>query len=53
MIIALGLLVDVPRRGRGRHPSALADGLPRKVAAWLGPTRLATPFFRNTNNIIA
>src|SRR5579864_2070487 len=54
LIIALGLLVDVPvvaGDGIKRH---LAEGFPRLVAAWLGPTKLATAIFYATlTNIIA
>jgi multidrug efflux pump subunit AcrB len=32
----------------------LAEGLPRRIAAWLGPTKLATAiFFATLTNIIA
>jgi multidrug efflux pump subunit AcrB len=54
LIIALGLLVDVPvvsGDGIKRH---LAEGFPRSVASWLGPTKLATAIFYATiTNIIA
>jgi multidrug efflux pump subunit AcrB len=54
LIIALGLLVDVPvvsGDGIKRH---LADGFPRRMACWLGPTKLATAiFFATITNIIA
>ena len=54
LIIALGLLVDVPvvaGDGIKRH---LAEGFPRNIACWLGPTRLATAIFYATiTNIIA
>jgi multidrug efflux pump subunit AcrB len=54
LIIALGLLVDVPvvsGDGIKRH---LAEGLPRSVACWLGPTKLATAIFYATiTNVIA
>src|SRR5579859_1380101 len=54
LIIALGLLVDVPvvsGDGIKRH---LAEGLPRMTACWLGPTKLATAIFYATiTNIIA
>ena len=54
LIIALGLLVDVPvvsGDGIKRH---LAEGFPRSVACWLGPTKLATAIFYATiTNIIA
>jgi len=54
LIIALGLLVDVPvvsGDGIKRH---LAEGFQRSVACWLGPTKLATAIFYATiTNIIA
>jgi multidrug efflux pump subunit AcrB len=54
LIIALGLLVDVPVVAGDGIKRALADGLPRNVAAWLGPTKLATAiFFATITNVIA
>jgi multidrug efflux pump subunit AcrB len=54
LIIALGLLVDVPVVSGDGIKRGLADGLPRKVAAWLGPTKLATAiFFATITNVIA
>lgn len=54
LIIALGLLVDVPVVSGDGIKRALADGLPRNVAAWLGPTKLATAiFFATITNVIA
>src|SRR5712664_501285 len=54
LIIALGLLVDVPVVAGDGIKRGLADGLPRGVAAWLGPTKLATAiFFATLTNIIA
>ena len=54
LIIALGLLVDVPvvsGDGIKRH---LAEGFPRSIACWLGPTKLATAiFYATVTNIIA
>ncbi len=54
LIIALGLLVDVPvvsGDGIKRH---LAEGFPRSIACWLGPSKLATAIFYATiTNIIA
>src|SRR5271157_1647786 len=47
LIIALGLLVDVPvvsGDGIKRH---LAEGFPRSVASWIGPTKLATAILRD------
>src|SRR5882724_1981887 len=54
LIIALGLLVDVPVVSGDGIKRGLADGLPRRVAAWLGPTKLATAiFFATLTNVIA
>ena len=54
LIIALGLLVDVPVVAGDGIKRGLAEGLERRVAAWLGPTRLATAiFFATLTNIIA
>jgi multidrug efflux pump subunit AcrB len=54
LIIALGLLVDVPVVSGDGIKRGLANGLPRRVAAWLGPTKLATAiFFATITNIIA
>ena len=54
LIIALGLLVDVPvvsGDGIKRH---LAEGFPRSVASWLAPTKLASAiFYATVTNIIA
>src|SRR5437588_12153135 len=54
LIIALGLLVDVPVVSGDGIKRGLAEGLPRNVAAWLGPTNLATAiYFATITNIIA
>ena len=54
LIIALGLLVDVPVVAGDGIKRGLAAGLPRAIAAWLGPTKLATAiFFATLTNIIA
>jgi multidrug efflux pump subunit AcrB len=54
LIIALGLLVDVPVVAGDGIKRGLADGLSRQVAAWLGPTKLATAiFFATLTNVIA
>src|SRR5229473_42663 len=54
LIIALGLLVDVPVVSGDGIKRGLADGLPRAIAAWLGPTKLATAiFFATITNVIA
>src|SRR5438132_3746634 len=54
LIIALGLLVDVAVVVGDGIKRGLAAGLPRRIAAWLGPTKLATAIFYATlTNIIA
>jgi len=54
LIIALGLLVDVPVVSGDGIKRGLAEGLPPRVAAWLGPTKLATAiFFATITNVIA
>ena len=54
LIIALGLLVDVPVVAGDGIKRGLAEGLPRRIASWLGPTKLATAiFFATLTNIIA
>ncbi len=54
LIIALGLLVDVPVVAGDGIKRGLSEGLPGRIAAWLGPTRLATAIFYATlTNIIA
>jgi multidrug efflux pump subunit AcrB len=54
LIIALGLLVDVPVVSGDGIKRGLADGLPRRAAAWLGPTKLSTAiFFATITNVIA
>jgi len=54
LIIALGLLVDVPVVAGDGIKRGLAAGLSRDIAAWLGPTKLATAiFFATLTNIIA
>jgi multidrug efflux pump subunit AcrB len=54
LIIALGLLVDVPVVAGDGIKRGLAAGLPRDIGAWLGPTKLATAiFFATLTNIIA
>ena len=54
LIIALGLLVDVPVVAGDGIKRELAEGSPRKIASWLGPTKLATAIFYATiTNIIA
>jgi multidrug efflux pump subunit AcrB len=54
LIIALGLLVDVPVVSGDGIKRGLAEGLSRSIACWLGPTKLATAIFYATiTNIIA
>ena len=54
LIIALGLLVDVPVVSGDGIKRGLAEGMPRGIACWLGPTKLATAIFYATiTNIIA
>jgi multidrug efflux pump subunit AcrB len=54
LIIALGLLVDDPVIAGDSIKRALAEGQPRIVAAWLGPTKLATAImYATVTNIVA
>lgn len=54
LIIALGLLVDDPVVAGDAIKRDLAAGSPRLVAAWLGPTKLATAILYATiTNIVA
>ena len=54
LIIALGLLVDDPVVANDAIKRSLADGHPRVIAAWLGPTKLATAIlFATITNIVA
>lgn len=54
LIIALGLLVDNPVVATDAIKHSLASGQPRSVAAWLGPTKLATAIiFATITNIVA
>jgi multidrug efflux pump subunit AcrB len=54
LIIALGLLVDDPVVAGDAIKRSLADGNPPVVAAWLGPTKLATAImFATVTNIVA
>jgi multidrug efflux pump subunit AcrB len=54
LIIALGLLVDDPVVAGDAIKRALADGHTPLVAAWLGPTKLATAILYATlTNIVA
>ncbi|MBA3913978.1 MAG: efflux RND transporter permease subunit [Acidobacteriales bacterium] len=54
LIIALGLLVDDPVVAGDAIKRSLADGHPSVIAAWLGPTKLATAILYATiTNIVA
>lgn len=54
LIIALGLLVDDPVVAGDAIKRALADGHPPLVAAWWGPTKLATAIlYATVTNIVA
>src|SRR5262249_53582326 len=54
LITALGLLVDAPVVAGDAIKRSLADGEPRIVAAWLGPTKLAKAImFATITNIAA
>jgi multidrug efflux pump subunit AcrB len=54
LIIALGLLVDDPVVAGDAIKHSLAAGHPRRTAAWLGPTKLATAILYATiTNIVA
>ena len=54
LIIALGLLVDDPVVANDAIKRSLAEGHPRIVSAWLGPTKLAKAImFATITNIAA
>ena len=54
LIIALGLLVDDPVLAGDSIKRALAEGHPCFIAAWLGPTKLATAImYATVTNIVA
>jgi multidrug efflux pump subunit AcrB len=54
LIIALGLLVDDPVLAGDSIKRAMAEGRPRGIAAWLGPTKLATAImYATVTNIVA
>ena len=54
LIIALGLLVDDPVVAGDSIKRMLAEGQPRIVAPWLGPTRIATAIMYATiTNVVA
>ncbi len=54
LILSLGLLVDDPVVAGDAIKHELDQGRPRKIAAWLGPTQLATAIlFATITNIVA
>src|SRR5260370_6324133 len=54
LIIALGLLVDVPVVSGDAIKNSLAGGFPPLIASWLGPTKLITAIiFATITNIVA
>ena len=54
LIIALGLLVDDPVVAGDSIKRMLAEGQPRLIAPWLGPTKIATAILYATiTNIVA
>ncbi|HEX4168385.1 MAG TPA: efflux RND transporter permease subunit [Bryobacteraceae bacterium] len=54
LIIALGLLVDVPVVSGDAIVRELGAGQPRSIAAWLGPTKLfKTMAFATVTNIVS
>src|SRR5207247_10744603 len=54
LISALGLLVDDPVVAGDAIKRSLADGHPSRVAAWFGPTKLATAIlYATVTNIVA
>ena len=54
LIIALGLLVDDPVIAGDSIKRMLAEGHPNIIAAWLGPTKLATAImYATVTNIVA
>ncbi|HUM12669.1 MAG TPA: efflux RND transporter permease subunit, partial [Myxococcaceae bacterium] len=54
LIIALGLLVDMPVVAGDAIARELAEGQPKEVASWIGPTRLLRAiFFATLTNVVA
>ena len=54
LIISLGLLIDDPVVAGDAIKRDIARGVPRAIAAWLAPTRLATAIlFATITNIVA
>src|SRR5262249_40586826 len=48
LIIALGLLVDVPVVACDAIAEYMAEGVPKRHAVWMGPTKLSTAMFYAT-----
>jgi multidrug efflux pump subunit AcrB len=54
LILALGLLIDDPVVAGDAIKRSLAEGQPPRIAAWLGPTKLANAIlFATITNIVA
>ncbi len=54
LIIALGLLVDMPVVAGDAIKRELGSGSPRELASWMGPTKLAKAIvFATVTNIVA
>ena len=54
LIIALGLLVDMPVVAGDAIKRELGSGSPREIASWIGPTKLAKAIvFATITNIVA
>jgi multidrug efflux pump len=54
LIIALGLLVDVPVVACDAIKEYMDEGVPKRHAAWIGPTKLSTAMFYATlTNVVA
>lgn len=54
LIIALGLLVDMPVVAGDAIKRELSAGTPRTIAAWIGPTKLAKAIiFATITNVVA
>jgi multidrug efflux pump subunit AcrB len=54
LIIALGLLVDVPVVACDAIAEYMAEGVPKRHAVWMGPTKLSTAMFYATlTNVVA
>lgn len=54
LIIALGLLVDMPVVAGDAIKREMGSGSPRDIASWIGPTKLAKPIiFATVTNVVA